>query len=234
MLGILLAAQGVSSQEIRLLTEHLPPYQVAEQGEVVGGSSYQIMQETFKRAEIKVRHEAMPWARAYRTARNLPNTFIYSMVKSAERASLFHWVGLLHTQHYYYYSLRENNTISLSNIDEARNYIVVSVRDSFAANSLQRHGFEPGRNLILVVSYQAAAEMLKLGRADLIFSNEAALRSVDKVPSQFKSHGDVVETRALYVAANIDSDPMLVDRVARAFASVKADPAFANLFDAGD
>jgi hypothetical protein len=54
---------------------------------------------------------------------------------------------------------------------DALNYMLVSVRDSFEASSLQRMGFELGVNLTLVVDYVSAWKMLEKGRVELIYGN---------------------------------------------------------------
>lgn len=43
----------ILADDIRVVTEHLPPYQIAENGRLVDGSSYLIMKEVLKRANIK-------------------------------------------------------------------------------------------------------------------------------------------------------------------------------------
>jgi polar amino acid transport system substrate-binding protein len=218
------------ANEIRVVTEHLPPYQVAENGEVLSGTSFLIMEEVLKRAKIQVTTEVMPWVRAYRLVLNEPNTIIYSITKSAERESLFKWVGQLHHLEYSFFSTKSNVDINIETNSDALNYTVVSVRGSFEANSLKRKGFIVGENLILVVDYITAWEMLKLGRAELAYGNAPVTVGSNENDSLFVRQGNVVEIFDLYVAANINTDKETIEKLSAALQSVKNDPSFSELF----
>lgn len=220
----------VKANEVRVITEHLPPYQIAENGKVISGSSFLIMEEVLKRAEIQAVTEVMPWVRAYKSALNEPNTIIYSMTKSFERESLFRWIGQLHHLEYSFFSTKSNVDINIETNSDALNYTVVSVRGSFEANSLQRKGFIVDENLILVVDYITAWEMLKLGRADLAYGNAPVTVGSNEDDSLFVRQGNVVEIFDLYVAANKDTDKEIIEKLSAALQSVKNDSSFSELF----
>jgi polar amino acid transport system substrate-binding protein len=221
----------LNADNIRVVTEHLPPYQVAENGQVVGGSSYLIMKEVLKRANIQATSEVMPWARAYKIGLSRSDTIIYSITRSLERESLFKWIGQLHQMEYSFFSTKANQSVIIKTTRDALNYTVVSVRDSFEANSLQRLGFELGVNLILVVDYTTAWKMLEMQRADLFYGNAPIFVGANVDESLFKKHGNVVEIFDLYVAANINTDEKAVDALSAALQSVKIDPSFKELFN---
>lgn len=221
---------GLIANEVRVLTEHLPPYQIAKNGQIVSGSSYLIMAEVLKRANIEATTEVAPWIRTYRTALNEPNTIIYSITRSKERELLFNWVGQLHHLEYSFFSKNENKNIHIETGADALNYTVVSVRGSFEASSLQRQGFKVGENLILVVDYITAWKMLQLGRADLTYGNEPVFVGGVADDTLFKRHGNVVEIFDLYVAANLKTDEKILRRLSSALQSVKQDPSFKELF----
>jgi polar amino acid transport system substrate-binding protein len=220
----------VLADDIRVVTEHLPPYQIAEKGRVVGGSSYLIMKEVLKRANIKDISEVMPWARAYEMGLSRENTIIYSITRSPERELLFHWIGQLHNMEYSFFSSKKNQRLNIETTKDALNYRAVAVRNSFEANSLKRIGFIEGKNLILVVDYITAWKMLKVGRADITYANAPILEFPNMNGSLFKRQGVVIETFQLYVAANINTDKKTIDNLSAALQSVKADPSFKNLF----
>ena len=220
----------VKAEQIRVVTEHLPPYQITKNGQLIGGSSYIIMKEVLKRAKIQAPSEVMPWARAYKVARNEPNAIIYSIARSVERESLFSWIGQLHHMEYSFFSTKSNHNINIKTVNDALNYTVVSVRGSFEANSLQRKGFEPGVNLILVVDYITAWKMLQIGRVDLSYGNAPVLLAHHESDSLFKRQGDVIEISDLYVAANLNTEQKVLDNLSAALKSVKKDPLFKELF----
>ena len=219
------------ADDIRVVTEHLPPYQIAENGRVVDGSSYLIMKEVLKRANIKAINEVMPWARAYEVSLSRKNTIIYSITRSPERELLFNWIGQLQQMEYSFFSTKINQRLNIETIDDALTYRAVAVRNSFEANALKRIGFIEGKNLILVVDYFTAWKMLKVGRADITYANAPIFEYSNMNDSQFKRQGAVIETLQLYIAANKNTDNKIIDNLSAALHSVKADPSFKKLFN---
>lgn len=221
----------MSASPVRVVTEHLPPYQIAEDNQLTGGASYLIVKEVLKRAGIDIDHEVMPWARAYRIARSERNVVIYSITRSAEREPYFHWIGQLHKLEYRFYSARTAQNLTLQSPQDALKYTVVSVRNSFEANSLKRLGFEESRNLILVKDYESAWQMLLKGRAELTYANGPVKDYYQQHASEFKSQTDVVESYGLYVAISLAAEETIVQRLIAAFESVRQDPAFSQWFN---
>jgi polar amino acid transport system substrate-binding protein len=221
----------IRANDIRIVTEHLPPYQIAENGRMVGGSSYLIMEEVLKRVNIKDVSEVMPWARAYEMGLSRDNTIIYSITRSPERELLFNWIRQLHHMEYSFFSTKTNKKLNIKTIENALNYRAVAVRKSFEASSLKRLGFIEGKNLILVVDYFTAWQMLKVGRADITYANAPILELSNMNSSLFKRQGGVIEKFQLYVAANINTDKKTINNLSSAFHSVKADSSFKKLFN---
>jgi polar amino acid transport system substrate-binding protein len=228
---ITLISWYVNADNIRVVTEHLPPYQIVENRRIVDGSSYLIMKEVLKRAKIQATHEVMPWARAYKVALSTDNTIIYSLTRSPERESLFKWIGQLHHLEYSFFSAKSNQKVNIKTASDALNYTVVSVRDSFEANSLQRMGFKLGVNLELVVDYTTAWKMLQMGRVELIYDSAPIILGPNVNESLFKKQGNVVEAFELYVAANLNTDDQVLDNLSTALQSVKKDPLLKALFN---
>ena len=228
---ITLISWYVNADNIRVVTEHLPPYQIAENRRIVDGSSYLIMKEVLKRAKIQAIHEVMPWARAYKVALSTDNTIIYSLTRSPERESLFKWIGQLHHLEYSFFSAKSNQKVNIKTASDVLNYKVVSVRDSFEANSLQRMGFKLGVNLVLVVDYITAWKMLQMGRVELIYGNAPVFFGANINESLFNKQGSVVETFELYVAANLNTEEKVLNNLSTALQSVKKDPLLKALFN---
>jgi len=228
---IIITSFYVDANNIRVVTEHLPPYQIVKNGNLVAGSSYLIMKEVLKRAQIQASHEVMPWARAYKIGLDRSNTIIYSLARTPERESLLKWIGQLYRFEYGFFSTKSNENVQIKTAADALKYTAVSVRNSFESNSLQRIGFKVGVNLILVVDYNAAWEMVQKDRADIIYANAAVLEFSNYGQSLFKKQGNVIEVLELYVAANLNTDKKTLDNLSAAFVSVKKDPSFNKLFN---
>ena len=134
-----------AQEPLRVVTEHLPPYQIVRDDRLVAGSSYLLMKEVLKRAGYSVQIEVLPWARAYQTALSVKNVVIFSMTRSRERERLFHWIGKLRSLNYSFYSVKANSGVRVGSIGQALGYTVVAVRNSIEADILQQQGFKHGK-----------------------------------------------------------------------------------------
>ncbi|WP_281561103.1 transporter substrate-binding domain-containing protein [Thalassomonas sp. RHCl1] len=229
----LYSAIAWTQESLRVVTEHLPPYQIVSNKRLVAGSSYLLMQEVLKRAGYSVQIEALPWARAYQTALTDKNVVIFSMTRSRERESLFYWIGELRALNYSFYSLRASTGIRVHAIEQALHYTVVAARNSVEADILQQQGFKQGKNLILTTGHVEAWQVLLKGRADIIYANELIADSIHlslgEQVTPFVKQPFAGIRAALYVAASKTSDIEIISRLSLALQSVKQDGTFEKL-----
>ncbi|MDC8771644.1 substrate-binding periplasmic protein [Roseateles albus] len=94
LLGLGLVAPA-SAQQLSLVTEEYPPYNMSEAKGQVGGISTQIVKALLAEAGLTHDVTIYPWARAISMARAQPNTCVYSMSRTPERESLYKWIGPL-------------------------------------------------------------------------------------------------------------------------------------------
>lgn len=233
-LGLYSVFFGVRAYEpLRVVTEHLPPYQIASNNRLVAGSSYLLMKEVLKQAGYPARIEVMPWARAYQTALTGRNVVIFSMTRSPEREILFHWIGKLRELDYTFYSVKSNTHLVVDSIERALHYTVVAVRGSVEAEVLLQNGFKPGENLVLISGYIQAWQFLLKGRADLIYANELIGNSIhtslgEELTPFIKQPFSGMHA-ALYVAASKASDPEVITRLRQALSTIKEADTFSPL-----
>lgn len=164
------AQLAVALDQIQIVTEELPPYNMTQGGKLTGMSTevvQAVLQEIGEQASI----QSMPWARAYDIALNAENVLIYSITRTAQREHLFKWVGVVAPMHWYLYARPERN-ISLNSLDEARQYQIATVKDDAGEQYLKAKGFTVGKNLQSNNKYQYNYEKFKLGRVDLWISIE--------------------------------------------------------------
>lgn len=230
LLLLLLSMTTFSDESIRVITEHLPPYQIVENHTLVGGTSLEIMYHVLQRAGYPKSIEVLPWARAYHIALNEKNVVIFSMTRSSDRESLFQWIGSLRQLNYYFYSLKTNTHIQLTATNEALKYKAVAVRNSFEAQTLIKQGFIPDKNLILTSNYLNAWNILLKGRADITFANALIGDGVYKIISMstnpFVKQDFVVEKTELFVAASKNTSKAIILKLQTALESIKQDGTF--------
>lgn len=165
-----LALRAFANDEIRIVTEELPPYNMTQDGRITGIST-EVVQAVLKEVGISAPIQSMPWARAYDTALNLENVLIYSITRTPQREKLFKWVGDIAPVQWYLFA-RSGSNIHLANLDDARKYQIAAVKEDAGEQFLLSHGFVVGRNLQSSNKYQYNYDKLKLGRADLWISLE--------------------------------------------------------------
>ena len=79
---------------VHLVTEVFPPYQ-QQSGDELHGWSVDIVRQIMQAAELPYQIDVMPWARAYKTAHSIPDTLIFSLLRTEERENEFAWVAPL-------------------------------------------------------------------------------------------------------------------------------------------
>jgi polar amino acid transport system substrate-binding protein len=153
------------AQALDLLTEDNAPFNYAD-GQQVTGLSTEILQEMGKRANVPMKMQVLPWARAYQSALNLPDTCVYSTVKLPEREALFKWVGPLTVNKWALFAKSDFNK-PINTIEDAKHYRIGGVTMDAKAMYLKSLGFA---NIDLVGDDNLNLAKLIAGRIDLWIS----------------------------------------------------------------
>lgn len=160
---------GCVAQSIKVVTEHLPPYQFIGSNHRLTGISVEIVQAMFQHAKVEAAIEMLPWARAYELALTQKNVMIFSITRSKERQKQFKWVGDFIKQNYYFLRLKSRSDIKVNNIQDVKRYITGVSRDSFEHQLLSKYGFSQQKSLHVNVAQLPLVEMLFDGKIDLVF-----------------------------------------------------------------
>lgn len=210
-------AGWTASCELRIVTEDLPPYQIVENGVLKGGSAAQQVRQALARAKIECPIEVLPWARAYHIATSESNVLIFSMIRSNNRESKFHWLGKLSEEQYRLYSVNPvYEPASADSWPTIRAYKkAVVVRGSFEASWLMSIGFIEGENLVLVKDAHAMWSMVLQRKVD--FTMASVLPTDHDLPVTTLLPSAVVTRRELYVALSRPSTDQLLQRLQAAF-----------------
>ncbi len=83
---LLLSFNFCSAKKIDIVTMDFPPYVYKENGEIKG-FNVEILNEIFKRMDIKVNYKIKPWARAVLMIKNKQADAIFPFLKNKERES---------------------------------------------------------------------------------------------------------------------------------------------------
>lgn len=228
---LLAVASTIYAQDIRLVTENYPPFQIQEEGKPPTGFGIEIVEAMKKRAVIDAKIEFYPWARAYHLALEKPNIFIFTMGRSKERETLFKWVGEFYrvTDGFFALSFRED--IIINSIEEAKNYTTAVPRGDLAAVVLEGRGFTKD-HLHYVPSQEQCVIMLHKERVDLNSNNDigffAMAKKLGLAASDFKRVYVINET-AMEMAASRGTSDVWVEKMQRALKEVKSDGTYDRL-----
>lgn len=207
--------------EWRVVTEIAAPYQLLEDDKLTG-LAVDMVKPVLADAGVTAETEVYPWARAYELAKSRKNTLIFSMVRLKEREQHFHWIGLIRQTRLSFISLAKNTNVELTSVDDARNYGIGAVRNDFNHQYLVNEGFKEKENFILRSQMNEIVDLLFLERVEVMLVNLVFLQEL--IPEKGFNMSDIRvhyqpnnAIRDVYLAANVNSDPEMVERLKALF-----------------
>ncbi len=207
------------SGQVLVLTEDHKPYSYAEQGKVVG-SATEIVRKVLDRANLGYTIQLLPWARAFHTASSMDNALIYPITRTKEREASFHWIGeVVPPSIWHLYKLKSRQDIQLTNLEQAKQYLISVNRNSDKHTFLQKAGFQ---KLDLAHDQVVLINLLMYERSDLVLLNahtmSAYLSAAAKV-AEIESALTVKESYG-YMALSKKTALEVVDKVRNAYNSL--------------
>jgi len=136
--------------------------------ETGGFSGYvtQIVEQLQKQLQIENEIEVMPEARAMRTLDTKPNVIMFSISRTKERESNYHWLAHVLSKRWIFYS-RIDSYFDISSIQDIRKLKAVGViRGDIREKWLRDNGVN---NVVSILNYDNGVAMLMRGRIDLLF-----------------------------------------------------------------
>ncbi|TMO82382.1 amino acid ABC transporter substrate-binding protein [Pseudoalteromonas sp. S3776] len=210
-----------SSKQILVVTELSPPHQTLVNGEV-SGSGTAFIRDIFKAAGLSPDIHMYPWARAYKLATTLDNTFIYSLARTPEREAKFHWIGAP-VGHFElgFISLSSRSDISISTTEDAKKYKIAMQRNDFATDTLSKIGFE----VVLTSDIKKSYALLLANKVDLIVDDKNFMVKMVEYLGYEKNHLSFLYkvdelTINAYLAANINTDLKYIKALNEAYFEV--------------
>lgn len=128
-----------AAAQITLTTEEYPPFNMTEEGRVVGFAT-DTVRAIFKTAGVDHTITVMPWQRAYALALKQPDTCVYSTTMTEDRLPLFEWIGPL-VRNNWVLLAAPGSSITLDTLDDARPYIIGGYAGDAVSEHLQSRGF---------------------------------------------------------------------------------------------
>lgn len=175
LLILLLFSFTLNSKETRLevVTENWPPFILQEKE--VSGIVTKNVRDILNYTNIDYAINIYPWARSFHLATTTPNTLIYSIYRTKERESKFHWFCPIYkSTPIYVYKLASNN-INIDSLTSLKNGIVGIMRGDNSHHYFLQKGFQEDVNLDLSANEFTNLRKLIGGRVDVVVQSEASL-----------------------------------------------------------
>ncbi|MBF0289991.1 MAG: transporter substrate-binding domain-containing protein [SAR324 cluster bacterium] len=225
--GITFVVFPTQAEEILIVTENFPPFQIAEKQSngKVGGVSTEIVQAILKEVGMEATIKVYPWARAYKTAQKKKNVLIYSIGRNEERENLFKWVGTITNLKNYFYRLGSRGGIKVTSLEGAKQYITAVPRNDFRHLFLEGQGFGQ-KSLHIVTKTDQTVKMLFKEKVDLLIEDELAmpyqLKRLKFDPAHVaKAHFIPEASVDLYMAFSKQTSDNLVNKFKAALEKIK-------------
>ena len=232
-LMLMYVTHSAAAVEIKLLAHEQQPFQYQDKDGKVQGFAFELVDEIFKRAEVKIMNEKpliLPFARAYKIVGRTHNTAMYMTVRKAKREKLFQWVGPIASRKKWLYKLTANSKAQAKTLEDAKKLRVGAVNNSSTDEYLKKLGFD---KLTLLADESLVFGMLLAGRIEMMPSLE--LTMAHKIRERGLTYNKVEKLLPFdsryqyYLAVNKEVDPKVVARLQNALNEMKADGNYSSI-----
>ena len=136
------------------------------------------------------------------------------MVRTPERESKFHWLGVISKPQYYLFALKDSEFTKSNHISSFKNYTIATLLNSATHVTLKAEGF---KNIVPLAHAKQIFGMLRKKRVDFITANKPTFQTI--CTSYRVKCDDILaiapiempKSSSLYFAMNKESDLALVN-----------------------
>ncbi|CAN5785706.1 ABC transporter substrate-binding protein [soil metagenome] len=127
---------------LSLTTEDYPPFNIInpENGAITGISTDKV-RELMRRSGDRYTITAYPWARAFQMARGEVNTCVFSTTRTAERETMFKWIGPLVKNNWFIFA-RASDPRRPATLEDLQPYVIGGYRNDAIAEFFNLRGFK--------------------------------------------------------------------------------------------
>ncbi len=219
---ILIATNCYSSQKITVVTEDLAGFQMTDGNSKLVGPTADKVIDALNKANVDYEISVNAWSTSYNMALRDANTCIFSLARIPVREPQFTWIAPIASLNANFYAL-ENNSLTIKNIDDAKNYKTVVIRNNFSHHYLKDNGFTELNHLLVIDNFPEVIQLMKRRKEhiDLIVLNELQLahqyRIAPSTPKLKKVMAIDDADLALYFACNKQMSATITKRLYTAF-----------------
>lgn len=217
-----------STPSVRIVTENYPPYQFSTNDGSISGVRTEFVKAVLMDSKLSHQLSVLPWARAYKTTLETPNTCLFSVIYNKERDDKFIWVDSIgEVQGGFFTTELRRKTLELTTLNDLHKYTIAVPRDGISQLILEIKGFSTERELVLVNDWQTAIDMVVKGRVDLMVTNELVisyqLEQLNQPKKALKKVFTIKEFKSNhhYLACNKQTDAEIIQRLRQSISKLK-------------
>lgn len=156
-----------SDKTLHIYLEDFPPYNYIDAGDIKGINT-ELVQYVCEATQTTCQFTLLPWARALHLTLQEPDSGLYSTGMSAQRQSLFKWVGPLVSSQTTIYKLKHRKDIVFSNVNKLKGYSIAVVRKTVSQQMILEHGLVNADDFIEFGYLSEYIPLFFAGKIDLI------------------------------------------------------------------
>lgn len=217
VIGTYVTATEPPLPKLMVLTEDLPPLQITENNILVDGIAFHAVRHLLDSSELNYSIDVMPWARAYKIAREQPNVLLFSLVRTPHRENAFHWLTRIADMDMYLVSAKTAQ-VGLTTLEEARKVLIGVKRNDVVYEYLSANGFVDNQNLLIMRDTQDTYDALINHRVQLAPANPELINAYCKLSGcnleSFRFNVLMPDMHQdFYLAASMGTDPRILKRI---------------------
>lgn len=216
----------LTKPHIRIVTEHLPPFQISTPTEVLGFAT-EVVETAMLNTPYSYSINVYPWTRAFKMTSNKENTCLYSIIKTPEREQQFIWVNTIAKSNSSFIGLTDRK-LKITSFEDAKKYKTAVIRDDISHQLLLKRGFKEGVNLFIVNNtYSLLKLLVQREGIDLILVDAFTIKYRARYNNLDASMFEVVyqsdeQPLDYYLACNTKTSPDIIETLRLSINKMKA------------
>ncbi|GLQ29658.1 substrate-binding periplasmic protein [Litoribrevibacter albus] len=219
-----------SDGDVRFFASEWPPFEYTQADGSITGYSVEILRAMFEELKLEPSIKIFPWNRSYKLAQEEVNTAVFTMARSEKREDLFKWVGPIAPREIYLWKLKDRTEIKVSSFEDAKNYMIGTVRGEAGEQQLVDMGFDLKKNLHSVDKQARNYLLLYKKRIDFIYGLEFTtiygLKKAGYDPSKIEKSLLLNSGLEYYYGFNKNTSDDVVNRFQQALDTIKKNGKF--------
>ncbi len=222
---------------LRILTENWPPVSYEENGkpqgmavELVQSMQSYIGSQSSAEPSFAQPIEVVPWARAYKFLQDVPNTLLFSVIRTAEREKIFTMLGPIARGNISVFSLTKPKKSFATSKEMKEKAVIAVTRGTAFESTLRNHNY---KNIFDVRDAETAVRLLAAGRVDYICDDSLAIQDIFRKlqlrANDFKTVQEI-ETYDLYLGFSPGTDSSTLHTWKKSLEALKKNGQFAAIY----